>query len=73
MGNWFCTLMGITYRFQLFPRALDVLLCLTSIMEVLSEEQGKGKKSIRNITRLFTSLGDLKVGEPDLDIVRIIN
>lgn len=50
-----------------------MLLCLTSIMEVLSEEQGKGKKSIRNITRLFTSLGDLKVGEPDLDIVRIIN
>lgn len=50
-----------------------MLLCLSAIMEVLSEEQGKEKKNIRNITRIFTSLGDLKVGEPDLDTVRIIN
>lgn len=63
---WVLHISGATYRFQLFPRALNVLLCLAPIMEVLSEE-----KKIRNIITLFTSLRDLKVG--DLDIAGIIN
>lgn len=32
---------GVTHRFQLFPRALDVLLCLSSIVEVLQEKIAK--------------------------------
>lgn len=67
----------VTYRFQLFPRTFNVLLCLTSIMEMLLGEVGRGRggdteKNI-NFNTSFIISRDLKAGEPDFDMSEIIN
>lgn len=47
-GNSPGVINEVTYRFQLFPWAFNVLLCLPSIVEVLSWEMGGREQSIRN-------------------------
>lgn len=63
----------LTHRLQLLPRALDVLLCLPPIVEMLSEELRKGQKENRNVIRRFTSFRGLNLGARDPDRVWIIN